>query len=51
MDESEQIKREILAKVKTYYDKKFKNKDIFVPGETRVNYGGRLFDENENWFT
>jgi len=47
MDESEQLKMEILAKVKIYYDKKFKNKDIFVPGETRVNYGGRLFDENE----
>jgi len=45
--EIEKIKDEILSKVKIYYEKKYKRKEEFIPGETRINYAGRVFDENE----
>ena len=43
---SEKLKKEILSKVKEYYSSVFAEKD-FKPGETPVNYGGRVFDEND----
>ncbi|MDD5456356.1 MAG: lipopolysaccharide biosynthesis protein RfbH [Candidatus Margulisbacteria bacterium] len=42
----ETSKDKILSEVKKYYKFAFKHDD-FVPGKTRVNYGGRFFDENE----
>ncbi|MHA1492212.1 MAG: lipopolysaccharide biosynthesis protein RfbH [Promethearchaeota archaeon] len=41
------IRNKIFENVKIYYDKKFKNKKDFIPGDTRINYGGRVFDEKE----
>ncbi len=45
----DQLKKEILDKVSQYYEAVHKpeyDKD-FVPGESRVNYAGRVFDEKE----
>jgi len=41
------IKETIFKQVKIYYEKQFDKKDGFVPGETQINYGGRVFDEKE----
>ncbi|HEX2934009.1 MAG TPA: lipopolysaccharide biosynthesis protein RfbH [Bacteroidales bacterium] len=46
MSSSEDIKKDILAKVKEYYKVKFEKKE-FVDGKTKVNYAGRVFDDNE----
>ena len=43
----EKIKNEIFDNVKRYYELKFKKKKEFIPGQTRINYGGRVFDHNE----
>lgn len=43
---SEEIRSHILEKVKEYYNVTFKSRD-FDEGKTRVNYAGRVFDENE----
>jgi len=45
--EIELIKKDIFKSIKIYYNKKFKKKEEFLPGKTRINYGGRVFDENE----
>ena len=47
MDKLENLKQEILEKVKEYHNLKFGDKKEFVEGETYVNYGGRFFDEKE----
>jgi CDP-6-deoxy-D-xylo-4-hexulose-3-dehydrase len=41
-----QLRAEILEKVKLLHDFQKAN-DKFVPGETNVNYAGRIYDENE----
>lgn len=49
MTKQEQLKQEILEKIKQYYElvhKPVQEKD-FVDGETKVNYAGRVFDEKE----
>lgn len=46
MENEYQIRQEILDKVKELYKIREKNKK-FIPGETKVNYAGRVFDENE----
>jgi len=45
----ESLKAEILAKTAEYYRlvHKAKQEAPFVPGETKVNYAGRVFDEEE----
>lgn len=45
----EELKKEILEKTAQYYRlvHKAKQDEAFVPGETRVNYAGRVFDESE----
>ena len=43
---SEQLKNKILELTKEYYSKEFSNRE-FIPGETYVNYAGRIFDEEE----
>jgi len=41
-----EIKKEIFSKIVEYYHLKFQNQE-FIPGKSRVNYAGRVFDENE----
>ena len=45
----ESLKNEILEKVKEYYFLVHgeKQKESFVPGKSKVNYAGRVFDEEE----
>lgn len=47
MDKLENLKQEILEKVKEYHNLKFGEKKEFIEGKTYVNYGGRFFDEKE----
>lgn len=47
MNKFENLKQEILEKVKEYHNLKFGEKKEFSEGETYVNYGGRFFDEKE----
>lgn len=44
--DKETLKKDILEKVKEYYKVSFGIQE-FVPGKTRINYGGRYFDEKE----
>ena len=46
MKSEKKIKKEIFEKVKEIYKIK-KQGEKFIPGETRVNYGGRVYDEKE----
>lgn len=46
MAEHEQIRQEIIEKTKEYYKAKFASQP-FNPGKSKVNYAGRVFDENE----
>lgn len=41
-----EIREKILELTKAYYSEKFANNN-FIPGKTRVNYAGRVFDEKE----
>lgn len=45
-DPAEALRREILEKVAEYYRLKYAQRP-FVPGRTRVQYAGRVFDEDE----
>ena len=48
MNEAEKLKKEFLEKTKEYYSLVHdKSEQDFIPGESRVNYGGRFFDEKE----
>ncbi len=49
MNTAEQLKQEILEKVKNYYEIVHKpvQESTFSPNESRVNYAGRVFDEKE----
>jgi CDP-6-deoxy-D-xylo-4-hexulose-3-dehydrase len=40
------LRQEIISKTIEYYQLKFAQKE-FIPGKTRVNYAGRVFDEKE----
>lgn len=42
----QEIHKEIMSLVKEWYEIKFAKKD-FKPGETYINYSGRVFDEKE----
>lgn len=46
-ERSEQLRHEILAKVREYYEAEFAETAPFEPGASRVSYGGRVFDERE----
>jgi CDP-6-deoxy-D-xylo-4-hexulose-3-dehydrase len=46
MNESEELRQSILAQVAEYYQKHHATRQ-FVPGETMVNYAGRVYDERE----
>ena len=49
MTKEQQLKQEILAKTKEYYElvHKVNQTKPFVAGKSRVNYAGRVFDEKE----
>jgi CDP-6-deoxy-D-xylo-4-hexulose-3-dehydrase len=40
------LRKEIIAKTIDYYQARFSQKE-FTPGKSKVNYAGRVFDENE----
>lgn len=46
MTDFKQLRKEIIAKTAEYYQARFGQKE-FIPGKTRVNYAGRVFDEDE----
>lgn len=46
MTDHKQLRAEILEKTKEYYVAKFSDK-TFIPGKSRLNYAGRVFDETE----
>ena len=41
-----EIREQILQLTKEYYKEKF-SENNFIPGKSRVNYAGRVFDEKE----
>jgi len=49
MTKQEQLKQEILQKTKEYYELVHKPQQLqkFQEDKSRVNYAGRVFDENE----
>ena len=49
MTKEQQLKQEILDKTKEYYElvHKPEQERVFISGESRVNYAGRVFDETE----
>lgn len=49
MNKGEQLKQEIFAKVREYYESVHKpNQDFdFISEKSKINYAGRVFDENE----
>ena len=46
MNKSDEIRNSIRKLTRDYYAEKFGNQS-FVPGKNKVNYAGRVFDENE----
>lgn len=46
MDDEEEIKKEIMGKVEELYRLR-KSRESSSPGDTRINYAGRVFDEME----
>lgn len=46
MSDFKQLRKEIIEKTIEYHNARFK-KSVFVPGKTRVNYAGRVFNEEE----
>jgi CDP-4-dehydro-6-deoxyglucose reductase, E1 len=46
MSDYKLLRKEIISKTTEYYHARFSQKE-FVPGESRVNYAGRVFDEQE----
>jgi len=46
MDEFNEIRKKIISQTKDYYQARFAS-NIFLAGISRINYAGRVFDENE----
>jgi CDP-4-dehydro-6-deoxyglucose reductase, E1 len=46
MKSPSKLRESIVALTKEYYDIKFATQE-YIPGQSRVNYAGRVFDENE----
>ncbi len=44
---AERLRQEIFGKVKQYYHAVHGNRKKFVPGKSKINYAGRIFDEKE----
>ena len=47
MARKEELKKQILDLTREYYKEVYGQKQIFVQGKTRINYGGRYFDAEE----
>lgn len=47
MSKKEELKKEILELTREYYNEVHGVEKEFVPGQTRVNYGGRYYDAEE----
>ena len=47
MATKEELKKQILELTREYYNKVHGIKQDFIPGQTKVNYGGRYFDAEE----
>lgn len=47
MSKKEELKKQILELTRDYYKEVHSQKQEFVPGESRINYGGRFFDDEE----
>ena len=46
MKKADTLRQSILAQVAEYYNEVHRSKD-FIPGESRIHYAGRVFDEQE----
>jgi CDP-6-deoxy-D-xylo-4-hexulose-3-dehydrase len=46
MDHHKELRKEIIEKTVEYYNARFSNQE-FIPGKTKLNYAGRIFDQNE----
>lgn len=46
MSDFKQLRKEIISKTAEYYEARFAQKK-FMPGKSRVNYAGRVFDQEE----
>ena len=46
MSDHKQLRKEIIEKTKEYYKARFSESE-FVEGKSKVNYAGRVFDEQE----
>ena len=46
MKSQNELRKEIIDKTIQYYNAKFKDTE-FIPGKSKVNYAGRVFDSNE----
>ncbi len=46
MEDFKQIRKEIIERTADYYQAKFGTKE-YIPGKSRINYAGRVFDEQE----
>ena len=47
MSKKDELKKRILELTREYYNEVHGMEKEFVPGKTRVNYGGRYFDAEE----
>src|SRR5574344_1732269 len=47
MAKKEELKAQILELTREYYKEVHADKGDFIPGKTKVNYGGRYFDDAE----
>lgn len=47
MNSKERLEKEIKEKVREYYRLVHAPQKLFVPGESKINYAGRIFDEQE----
>ena len=47
MSKKEELKAQILELTREYYKEVHASKGEFIPGTTRINYGGRYFDDAE----
>lgn len=47
MSKKEELKEQILRLTREYYQEAHAKAQDFVPGKTKVNYGGRYFDDRE----
>ncbi len=46
MENHQLLRKEIISKTIAYYESKFSHKE-FIPGKTKINYAGRVFDASE----